>query len=172
MEQLQLPATSLSRYLTAYTAMNIISDEGTGDWHTTSVFDVEKEASSYNLAGVHVPSSSLWLGSKDLFDAKPVLLEMGFSSPYHNVWAATHYRAVVDNILYLIERNISDFGSYISLDDWLPEIDEKLRVLSLLEIMNNKNAFEGDYWSVLNQWIEKDINTHNISQSSTAIKII
>ncbi|QSA99351.1 hypothetical protein JWZ97_19840 (plasmid) [Methylococcus sp. EFPC2] len=129
-----LPATTRSRYLTAETALNIPTPEGTGDWHFAETFEGYggRRPGRFCVAGVDTLDTTLWLGQEGLFDARSRLEPYGLHLPPGPVYAADHYRALADRVITAVVAGEA-FEDCLLLEDWLPEAEEQERLMRLLE---------------------------------------
>ncbi len=151
-----IPPTSVAHYLTGYTALNIPSPEGTGDWHTETVFRgaFGHRPGPFHVAGRNYPGSTPWLGAEGVFDCRERLIEFGFPVPEGPVWAADHYRAIADHVLSYV-RDGADLMLGIQLDDWFPEPQEKQRVFARLHALRDQGAFTTAQWDEISTWMRK-----------------
>ncbi len=150
-----LPETSKDHYLTGITALNIPSDEGTGDWHFVSKFiDTPDFIPRKTVAGIDTYSTNEILGETGIFDAYSVLIEAGVQPTTNQVYAADHYRATADLLFDSIKKGY-DIERSIYLDDWLPEPDEKERLFSLTDqfrdVLTKKEWQRLEKWELKNQ---------------------
>ncbi len=160
-----IPQTSIEHYITGHSALNIHSLEGTGDWHTLSVFHgaFGRKPSPIIISGVNnYPSSFKWLGESELIDCRDFLInqKVSFADKDHPVWASTHYRAVVDYVIYLVERE-KDLSKSVELDAWLPERNEKEQCFNLLHIINDADGFTSKQWFNISSWMNQQIILHH-----------
>lgn len=168
----QIPKTSIENYLTGITALNIVSKEGTGDWHSLNTFHLELHSKSFNIAGITFPSSSKWLGNTELFDSYLILKSMGVKNEHDPVWAATHYRAIVDYILWLVDKNRSGvLHQYLQFDEWFSLLTEKQKVYELLKYINNKHGFKKSDWINIENWVENEIYLNHFYVVNLADKL-
>ncbi len=149
-----VPKTSQSTYISSILALNVISPEYTGDWHSCSYWD-HPERSKIDLwifgDGQKFNTNCL-LGSLGVIDGTKRLNEMGYFPENKPVWIAEHSRAVVD-LLYVTVLKSGNIGAII-LDDWFPTIDDKKRVYSLLSIIEKK--LDKKEYEILQKWKEKN----------------
>ena len=145
-----LPETNIEHYLTAITALNIYSEDGTGDWHFSENFleDVGFIPRK-TVAGVDTCSTNEYLGDEGVFNCYKTLLEAGVQPSTKDVFSADHYRAIADMVLDSIIKGYDIDGSII-LDDWLPEQHEKERLYSLINSF--KPALTEKQWQKIEAW--------------------
>ena len=124
---MNFPQTSKSAYLTGHTALNIPSDEGTGDWH---ILDSLSNVERFRVAGKNCISTNDVFGTEGIFNCAKIMKKYGANIPSNvtTVYAANHYRAMADLIWDAVKRKIRWMDSFIA-DDWFPapEDKEKLR---------------------------------------------
>ena len=146
-----LSSTTKQRYITATAALNIPCPEGTGDWHFSNCF---VQHGSYipqqQIAGVDTLSTHDLLGDYGIFECSKILREYGASPlPEGKIYAANHYRAVIDMIFDLVKNGIDITGAVI-LDDWFPEEQEKQTVYQLMDKI--MPALSLEQRKVITQW--------------------
>lgn len=127
------PATSPVHYLTAWTALNIPSPEGTGDWHFAETFEgvFGRPPGPFCIAGLNTRDTTSLLGVEGVFDARERLERYGLALPPGPVYAADHYRALADWWLDAVVRGYAlEFD--LHLRDWLPEAGEQRQLRRLL----------------------------------------
>lgn len=145
-----LPKTNYQHYLTGITALNIYSEDGTGDWHFSENFlEDENYIPRKQLAGIDTCSSNEYLGKKGIFNCYQVLLESGLKPSTKEVFSADHYRAIADMLLDGIIKG-NDIEASIIIDDWLPEDNEKEKLFCLLN--NFKSALTKKQWQKIEAW--------------------
>jgi len=149
-----VPETSKKHYLTAITALNIFSEEGTGDWHFVSKFiDKPDFIPRKTVAGIDTCSTNEILGDTGIFDAYSVLIKAGVQPTTNQVYAADHYRATADLLFDSIKKGY-DIERSIFLDDWLPEPQEKERLFSLTDqfrdVLTKKEYQRLELWKTIN----------------------
>lgn len=154
---LMLPPTSTKHYLTGKTALNIPSPEGTGDWHFVETFEgyAGRDPKHFLVAGVDTLDTRPVLGQLGIYDCRDQLVKRGLKVPPQPIYAADHYRAIMDMILNAIYRNW-DFEGAIILDDWLPEQSERDRLFFLLTGI--RFALEHDQWKKIEAWASRQIH--------------
>ncbi|GAW87319.1 conserved hypothetical protein [Bathymodiolus platifrons methanotrophic gill symbiont] len=145
-----LPETNTKYYLTAITALNIYSEDGTGDWHFSENFlENESFIPRKTVAGVDTCSTNEYLGDKGVFNCYQTLLESGVQPSTKNVFSADHYRAIADMVFDSITKGHEIEGSII-LDDWLPEQHEKEKLYLLINSF--KSAVTEKQWQKIEVW--------------------
>jgi hypothetical protein len=135
---LVIPETSPTRYLSGIVALNIPSNEGTGDWHQTQIFfrPVVRVPRSF-LVGHGLEFDPIpYVGETGIEDRTVDLDALGVEHPVGPVYAATHARAIVDLVLGAVVRGESP--DFVALDDWMPRRDDKNAVLTLLDKANTR----------------------------------
>lgn len=145
-----LPKTSIKHYLTAITALNIISEEGTGDWHFIENFlEDENFIPKKTVAGIDTLSTNKFFGNKGIFKCYKILVKSGLQPSTKEVYAADHYRAVADMIVNNVRQGY-DIEKTIILDDWLPEPHEKEKLYSLIHKF--KSVSTKKEWEAIKAW--------------------
>lgn len=145
-----LPETNIKHYLTAITALNIYSEDGTGDWHFSENFlEDESFIPRKIVAGFDTCSTNKYLGDKGVFNCYQILLESGVQPSTKHVFSADHYRAIADMVLDSITKG-HDIEDSIILDDWLPEQHEKEKLYLLINSF--KLAVTEKQWQKIETW--------------------
>jgi hypothetical protein len=130
---LPIPLTSADRYVSGIVALNIPTADGTGDWHQRQVFftpSVTPPRSFLIVRGQrHDPSR--FLGATGIVDVAASLDAIGVPHPPGPVYAATHARAIADLVLVAALRG--EDPTFVALDDYMPEREQKLAVFTLLD---------------------------------------
>jgi len=146
-------ATTEDNYITSLSALNIpCEEEGTGDWHFRNhYFPNENGMPAQILAGKDHLSTKEWLGNEGIYDCYSILKEWGVDVKPRKIYAANHYRAVVDMVFHYLKSG-ANIKKTISLNDWLPEAHEKQRIYQLLDRL--KPAFSEDEWLIIEEWKE------------------
>lgn len=150
-----ISSTAPDRYLSGMAALNIPSDEGTGDWHMIETFFSPRQRFSRLFitgAGCHDDTTS-YLADMGVYDCSAILNAYGIPHPGGSVYAATHARAIADMVLVTILDGRSP--SFIPLDDWMPSDIDKQAVFDLLEVAAGRMD-EEDKKRVL-VWIEANL---------------
>lgn len=95
---LTTPQTLPTRYISGIAALNILSDEGTGDWHAQAIFHLpRRKAPRSFLAGEGTGTNTLpLLGTDGIYDCAETLDGMHVDHPHGPVYAANHARATAD----------------------------------------------------------------------------
>lgn len=127
--------TSLNCYLTARTALNIISDEMTGDWNFNNYF-LSYPSKYY----IEQTKNTPW-GQKGIVEVSEVLNKskvFSENTDSNKIYAANHYRALADLFFNRIKRNKSLKSLFFSVDDWLNTEAEKHKLYrQYLSVLNN-----------------------------------
>jgi hypothetical protein len=127
-------------YLTGRTALNIASDEDTGDWNFYNYF-----LDGNNEYFVESVTNTPW-GSNGIVEVSKWLKKQGFDTLNAKVYAADHYRAIAD--LFLDSKNTSKNYKHLlsAVDDWLNTLEQKLKLFSYLKLLNDPK---------INNWINE-----------------
>jgi hypothetical protein len=127
-----IPETSPTRYLSGMAALNLISPNGTGDWHVVETFfRPHKRRSRSFIAGAGCETDTLdLLGDRGIFECSEALDAMGIRRPPGNAYAATHARAIAELVLSAALHGESP--EFVQLDDWMPRDSDKQEVFDLL----------------------------------------
>ncbi|MAY42513.1 MULTISPECIES: MarR family winged helix-turn-helix transcriptional regulator [unclassified Neptuniibacter] len=128
----EIPYTTKRRYLTGLAALNLPSDEGTGDWHFIETFKGShgRSPGPFFVAGDNYVDTYSVFGSEGIEDQTKNLEEAGVIS-HKKIFAANHYRAMADMIFQrLYDGNGID--SYVA-DDWFPEGESKRKLAVMLD---------------------------------------
>ena len=137
--------TSPEHYLTGRTALNIPCPEGTGDWHFNEVFvGYGHVRPVYLVAGIDLVDSTSAIGQMGVYDCRQRLEKMGLTLPAGAIYAADHYRAILDIVNHAVLNGLS-FERSIWLDDWLPEAQEKQKLFTMLQALEPK--LSAQQWS-------------------------
>jgi hypothetical protein len=152
----KFPATSLTKYLTGKTALNIPSEEGTGDWHFIETFT---HPENFSIAKESSVDTSYYFGNEGIFDCASVLVRRGLGKGVEApVYAANHYRAICDLILDKVSKFGDCLKDVLSLDDWFPEDKEKRRVVAFMEKAHSPLMRENPaQWRAISQWVQTQI---------------
>lgn len=151
-----LPDTNKKRYLTGMTALNIPAPERTGgDWHFfESFYGRGKIKPKIFVAGEgEALNTNPILQDFGIHECSNELREMGIDLPHgKKVYAANHYRAILD-MLYECVAVFKSYPSYLTVDDWLDNEEEKRPFLnSLLKFKPHLKARE---WKMIQDWLSK-----------------
>jgi DNA-binding MarR family transcriptional regulator len=145
-----LPKTSMRHYLTAKTALNIPSDEGTGDWHFFEMFvgSHGRKAGPFFIAGINVSDTFDILGLEGIADESEKLRELGLecNGP---VYAASHYRAMADLIYYRLQDGVG-LDSY-KINEWFPALNDQGKLIAMLQVL--ATGIEQSKEKQLNNWL-------------------
>lgn len=132
----EFPHTTRRRFLTAKTALNIPSKEGTGDWHFFETFLGSSKTlpKDYFIAGENIEDTNHIFGNQGIFECSKLLKEAGVEVSIP-VFAADHYRAMAD----LIYQRLHDEKSLQSLraDDWFPAKTDRRKLGKSLDQLNS-----------------------------------
>ncbi|HEV3157300.1 MAG TPA: hypothetical protein VGZ00_08135 [Candidatus Baltobacteraceae bacterium] len=129
--------TAPDRYLSGTVALNIASDEITGDWHAEMAFFRPRRTTPRCFLvgrGCENDTTPL-LATRGVADRSDVLRRMGVPNVPEHLYAADHARAIADLVLVAVLRNQSP--EFVGLDDWMPRPEDKRRVVDLLELAFN-----------------------------------
>lgn len=147
-----LNSTTKQQYITSIAALNIPCPEGTGDWHFSDCFiQHDSFVPKQQIAGIDTLSTYDLLGDFGIFECSQILKKYG-ASPLpegKKIYAANHYRAVVDMIFDLVKNGENITGAVI-LDDWFPEEQEKKTVYQLIDKL--MPALSLEQWKVITEW--------------------
>lgn len=143
-EELAKIQFSKQLYISGMRALNINDYEFlTGDWHIKDTWHSDSELSSFHIMGkgkIALLDTNVYLGEEGIFEASEILQTMGVPKFSPTVYAATHARAIADEVIaeafLAIELKGSKLFRHISLndlDDYMPEDSDKKRVYELLE---------------------------------------
>ncbi|MGX2949201.1 hypothetical protein [Frederiksenia canicola] len=128
---LYIPPTNPDYYVSSIVALNVISPENTGDWHSAAALSSDAYPPEFYLYGENQPKSTHHLlGQKGIIDGTQRLNEMGYYPEHTPVWIADHPRACVDYLYYAVLKTGS-IGR-VTLDDWFPSDEDKESVYALI----------------------------------------
>ena len=149
-EQVLLPQTSIEKYLTAITALNVPDDEmETGDWHISTTFNPGfGRTPSFSVSNEYVDTNHIF-GTDSILERSDILRRFGINIGSVLVYSANHYRAIADMVFKSLSLN-RPFENAIILDDWLPMDEHKQRFFNLFE--NAKPYFSGEQWNRYLSW--------------------
>ncbi|KXJ54118.1 MAG: hypothetical protein AXW15_08670 [Neptuniibacter sp. Phe_28] len=127
-----IPYTTKRRYLTGLAALNLPSNEGTGDWHFIETFKGShgRNPGPFFVAGDNYADTYSVFGSEGIEDQTKSLEEAGVISNT-KLFAANHYRAMADMIFQRLHDG-NGIDSYV-VDDWFPEKKNKRKLASMLD---------------------------------------
>jgi hypothetical protein len=84
--------------------------------------------------------------------------KVSFFDDKQAVWAASHYRAITDIVLHLVNNKDSDqLHKHLQFDEWFSLLVEKQRVYGLLKLINEKGGLNVTDWVNVERWIENEI---------------
>lgn len=128
---LYIPATNPDYYVSSIVALNIISPENTGDWHSALALSRNAYPPDFYLYGKNQPKNTHHLfGQKGIIDGTQRLNNMGYYPKHTPVWIADHSRACVDYLYYAVLK--TGTIERVILDDWFPSDEDKQSVYTLL----------------------------------------
>ncbi|WP_369524895.1 hypothetical protein [Neisseria polysaccharea] len=131
---LYIPPTTPDRYVSSIVALNIISPDGTGDWHSAgSLHDNAFPEDIYIYGEGQKKNTNDLLGRDGIIDGTARLNRMGYFPENAPVWLADHPRACVD-LLYTTVLQDGILGT-VMLDEWFPAPEDKQAVYRLLDKM-------------------------------------
>lgn len=129
-----IPPTSPTRYLSGRPALNLISEDGTGDWHFVETFGRDRVITGrFAIVGEGCETNTnAYLGNAGIYDCTALLDELGIPHESTPAFAADHARAITD--LVLAESLLGRSADFAILDDWMPQPESKQKVYNLLSI--------------------------------------
>lgn len=144
---LYIPLTNPDCYISSIVALNIISPENTGDWHSSAALSENAYPLDFYLYGIDQPRNTHHLlGRMGIIDGTQRLNEMGYYPQHTPVWIADHPRACVDYLYYSVLKT-GTIGRVV-LEDWFPSDKDKQPVYELIETLepnltdNEKNNLQ------------------------------
>jgi hypothetical protein len=147
---LKIPQTTPKRYLSGIAALNIPSDDGTGDWHLHNTLKNEKTNPPVFLLvgeGCQYNSNQLF-GNLGIFECSDILEKFGVPHPEGEVWAADHYRATADMVLFYAQQGKS--FDHLPINDWFNTDHEIMQLKNMLQFASSTPFFED-----IKQWINQ-----------------
>jgi len=153
---LAIPETSPTRYISGIVALNILSENGAGDWHQTAVFHepVVRTPRSFIIERGQDYDPSALLGDIGVIDVAEVLDRMGVPHPDGPVYAADHTRACADLVIgFILREKPADF---VVLDDWMPRPEDKEPVFRLLD--RARPGLTETQRVLLDDWVRKNLD--------------
>ena len=118
-----LPLTSPRRYIGGRAALNLLSDEGSGDWHPSAYFYSVKGSVEYTFGeGCAVNTVDL-LGIDGISDCSQKIRDMGLAWQGEVCYAASHERALADLVLASLRGGGT--ARHLSADEVLPGAEQK-----------------------------------------------
>lgn len=150
---LKIPITTPEYYVSSIVALNILSPDGTGDWHSADALSKNAFPEDFYIYGKNQKHDTFHLlGDIGVFDGTHRLQEMGYYPKNIPVWIADHPRACVD-YLYTSVIQTGSIGEVI-LDEWFPSLEDKESVYKLIDIMEEK--LTNEELENLKRWKEKN----------------
>ncbi len=138
-KMIYIPKTSPKVYVSSILALNILSPDGTGDWHSSMYWGHPERNNKIDLwifgEGQKFNTNYL-IGDLGIIDGTSRLNEMGYFPENTPVWIAEHPRAMVD-IMFSTVLQTGPIDTII-LDDWFPSLEDKEKVYRILNVMENK----------------------------------
>lgn len=126
----QLNTTRLN-YLSGRTALNIPSDEMTGDWNFYNYF-----LSKPHEYFIEITKNNPF-GSHGIIEVSNTLKKSGVEAN-NKIYSANHYRAIADMFLNRIKQKHSFTSLFYSVDDWLNTKDQKKELFTYLKLLTNQ----------------------------------
>lgn len=159
-KQVEIPITSLSRYITGMAALNLQAPEGTsGDWHFTNVYYAPAAGDTISLQlageGETINTNNIY-GDYGVYECSTTMRKAGLSIPAHisAVYAANHYRAILDLLFRSLQLHHKVIGLIGATEDWLDTNEQKEFLLQkatdMLSFLSPIDAAE------LQKWIDKE----------------
>lgn len=151
-----VPKTDPEHYIGAIASLNLISPEGTGDWHAESTFFEPHQYDRLALGFISGKGTEIdtfqYFGDDGIFECTSLLDEMGIGRPEGKNYACTHARAIVDMLMYATLNN--ENLDFVCLDEWMPGVKDKLKVYALLDkaypLLNQQEKKLLDEWKTNN----------------------
>lgn len=152
-----LPYTTRSHYITGKTALNIPAPENTGgDWHFREAFFGRGERKPRIFIageGEDWNTNAIW-GNYGIHECSQVLKYYGLPIlPEQKVYAANHYRAVLDMLYRCVKR--SDYPDHLCLDDWFDNKEQKEPFIKLVKQLQPYLSI--DEWQLVETWLKSQI---------------
>lgn len=136
-QMLYIPPTSPDCYISSIVALNIISPEATGDWHSAFALSDNGHPLELYLYGKNQPrNTNHLLGRMGIIDGTQRLNDMGYYPEHTPVWLADHPRACVDYLYYAVLKT-GQIGR-VMLDEWFPSDEDKASVYALIHVLEPK----------------------------------
>lgn len=135
-----IPPTTPDRYVSSIVALNIISPNGTGDWHSAASLKTDAFSEDFYIYGERQKRNTNPMLRRDgIINGTSRLNEMGYFPQNTPVWIAEHPRACVDYLYTSLLKN-GIIGS-VMLDEWFPAPEDKKAVYQLLDKMGPYLSF-------------------------------
>jgi hypothetical protein len=131
-ESCAIPATAPRRYLSGMAALNVLSEDGTGDSHPYQFLrggSARRPRTFLVEDGMDIDAIAI-LGDAGIYNCAAVLDRMGVPHPPGPVWSGEHHRAIADMVLVAVA--CGEDPSFVALDDWMPRDADKASVFNLL----------------------------------------
>ncbi|ANF24897.1 hypothetical protein MT1_0358 [Pseudomonas sp. MT-1] len=151
MSSIVIPQTTRNRYLSGIAALNLPSAAGTGDWHFLQTFFVQRSRRSTGFIcglGCEIDTTA-FLGDVGVFECSKLLKSLDIEFVGDAAYSANHTRAVADLVIAAIRigRNVD----HLCIDDWLPKMSDKERLIAMLQqAYSNMNE---ELRQALNVWV-------------------
>lgn len=132
-----LRRVSRQHYITGKAAINFPKPgSSTGGGHFLSYFDREAVLAKVSLAGIHYPESTCFFGDEGIFDVTEQMAKRGWFADGRQLYMVDHYRAAADIVVRWAVGD-SDHCN-VEIDEWLPSLCDKQRLLDLLRTGKSK----------------------------------
>lgn len=147
-----IPQTTRRHYLTAKTALNIPSTEGTGDWHFFEMFQGThgRKPGPFFVSGVNVADTYDIFNDMGIDDYSELLRRVGIDVKLP-VFAADHYRAMAD-LIYQRLQDDKGLQSYRA-EDWFPAVSDRKKLRDVLNKL--KPHLESAQINKLTSWMKE-----------------
>ncbi len=149
----KLLSTHQGRYLTGMTALNIPSEESHGDWHFREAFfgRGSKKPKIFIAGAGERWNTNAILGSFGVYECSDILRKLGVNIPLdEEVYAANHYRAILD-MIYLSIKN-QQIPNYIEIDRWFDTGWQKEKLFQ--HIQKLESHLSKPEQELLEQWLK------------------
>jgi hypothetical protein len=149
------PTTSEQNYITGRAALNIPNEDFSfADWHFDEMFLSGKRTP--RVAGIDTESTFDLLGNYGIRECGGVLRRCGVPQPADaKVYAASHYRAILDMVIFSIRKN--RLPEHVSVHDMLDTPEQIAELQTQVDGLKLKLT-DPIALSLLNQWEEKYIH--------------
>lgn len=145
-----IPQTTRRHYLTAKTALNIPSADGTGDWHFFEIFKGVhgRKPGPFFVSGVNIADTYDIFNDAGIADYSELLRKAGIELKFP-VFAADHFRAMAD-LVYQKLKDGKGLESY-QPEEWFPAKSDRNKLRVMLDKL--KSHLEQDQIKVLTSWM-------------------